>query len=516
MAAVVEPGLCIGCGLCAALCPEGVLAMGWNRYGEYNPAEVSPCTTGCGLCAKVCPFSDTGEDEDTIGERLYGAVPGVRHRPETGYYLASYVGYSEKHRLAGASGGMATWLLEALLAEDVVDHVICVAPAGNPDKLFAFRVFSTPEDVRTGAGSAYYPVEMSGVVRQILETPGRYAVTGLPCFIKALRLAQLRNRKLRERVVVTVGLVCGQLKSWYFTDYIAALAGVRGEVTGVRYRGKSPDRPATDYHYAFTTKESGERRISWSEGIAEAWTNRWFTPKACSYCDDIFAECVDVTFMDAWLPEYSVDGRGTSLLLVRSPAVREMIERGRGVCLDPIAIEQVAESQAGVAAPTPTPVPTWDGKPQEIGFVDPRTYQIPTEEPTLNMTTTPPANRTAPGVTRWVTYATIDGQWSGTTGIVRIPFPMWRLDYSDITTSNDEIPLFNCQVMDAEDPNRFVRIFTLNLPDFLAMKDKPDLRKEQWVHTFYEGNHDYYFVINARCLDAYHVKVQVPETYVGT
>ncbi|WP_342771577.1 MULTISPECIES: Coenzyme F420 hydrogenase/dehydrogenase, beta subunit C-terminal domain, partial [unclassified Methanoculleus] len=350
MAAVVEPGLCIGCGLCAALCPEGVLAMGWNRYGEYNPAEVSPCTTGCGLCAKVCPFSDTGEDEDTIGERLYGAVPGVRHRPETGYYLASYVGYSEKHRLAGASGGMATWLLEALLAEDVVDHVICVAPAGNPDKLFAFRVFSTPEDVRTGAGSAYYPVEMSGVVRQILETPGRYAVTGLPCFIKALRLAQLRNRKLRERVVVTVGLVCGQLKSWYFTDYIAALAGVRGEVTGVRYRGKSPDRPATDYHYAFTTKESGERRISWSEGIAEAWTNRWFTPKACSYCDDIFAECVDVTFMDAWLPEYSVDGRGTSLLLVRSPAVREMIERGRGVCLDPIAIEQVAESQAGVAA----------------------------------------------------------------------------------------------------------------------------------------------------------------------
>jgi hypothetical protein len=168
------------------------------------------------------------------------------------------------------------------------------------------------------------------------------------------------------------------------------------------------------------------------------------------------------------------------------------------------------------AAPTPTPVPTWDGKPQEIGFVDPRTYQIPTEEPTLNMTATPPANRTAPGVARWVTYATIDGQWSGTTGIVRIPFPMWRLDYSDVTTSNDEIPLFNCQVMDAEDPNRFVRIFTLNLPDFLAMKDKPDLRKEQWVHTFYEGNHDYYFVINARCLDAYHVKIQVPETYVGT
>jgi len=165
------------------------------------------------------------------------------------------------------------------------------------------------------------------------------------------------------------------------------------------------------------------------------------------------------------------------------------------------------------ATPTPTPVPTWDGKPQAIGFVDPAAYNIPAEESHVNLTVMPSAN--ASGVTRWVTYATIDGKWSGTTGIVRIPFPMWRLDYSDVTTTNDEIPRFNCQIMDAEDPNRFVRIITLGLSDFLAMKDKPDLKKEQWVSTFYEGNHDYYFVINTRCIDAYHLKIQVPETYVG-
>lgn len=163
--------------------------------------------------------------------------------------------------------------------------------------------------------------------------------------------------------------------------------------------------------------------------------------------------------------------------------------------------------------PTPTPVPTWDGKPRDIGFVDPGTYQIPTEKNRLNMTV-PPAG-TAPGTTRWVTYATIDGQWSGTTGIVRVPFPMWRLDYSDITTTNDEIPFFNCQVMDAEDPNRFVRIITLNFADFLAVKDEPELKKGRWVSTFYEGYHDYYFVINARCIDSYHLKIQVPEEYLG-
>jgi len=346
----VKNDLCIGCGLCAALCPQDILTMQWNRYGEYNPAEVSPCTIECGLCLKICPFADSEENEDTIGEQLYGAVPEILHRPETGYYLATHVGYSKKHRLTSASGGMATWLLEALLSDGVVDHVICVAPTGEPERLFAFQVFDTPEEMRTGAGSAYYPVEMSGVIRQVLETPGRYAVTGLPCFIKAIRLAQQRNKKLRERIVVTVGLVCGQLKSRQFTDYIAALVGVQGVVTGVRYRGKSPDQPAINYHYTFTTADGGERRIFWNEGIAEAWGNRWFTPRACNYCDDVFSECADVTCMDAWLPEYSRESRGTSLVLVRSPAVQEVIARGEGVSLDPIPVERLVQSQAGVVA----------------------------------------------------------------------------------------------------------------------------------------------------------------------
>ncbi|MCC7555724.1 MAG: Coenzyme F420 hydrogenase/dehydrogenase, beta subunit C-terminal domain [Methanoculleus marisnigri] len=347
---VVQNNLCIGCGLCAALCPQGILAMQWNCYGEYNPVEVNPCTTECGLCLKVCPFADSGENEDIIAERLYGAVPGIQHLSETGYYLAAYVGYSERHRPTSASGGMATWLLETLLAEGIVDHVICVAPTGDPERLFTFRVFDTAEEVRTGAGSAYYPVEMSEVIRQILEVPGRYAATGLPCFIKAIRLAQQRNKKLRERIVVTVGLVCGQLKSRQFTEYIAARAGVQGDVVGVRYRGKSPDHPASNYHYVFTAADGKEQRIFWNEGISEAWTNRWFTPEACNYCDDVFAECADVTCMDAWLPEYSRDSRGTSLLLVRSPAVREVLERGQGASLDPIPVERVVLSQARVVA----------------------------------------------------------------------------------------------------------------------------------------------------------------------
>lgn len=324
--------------------------MTWNSFGEYNASEVKPCTTDCGLCQKVCPFGVSKENESTIGERLYGAIPGIHHCSETGYYLATYVGHSEKHRPTSASGGAVTCLLETLLSNDAVDHVICVAPTSDPEKLFEFKVFSTLNEVRTGAGSAYYPVEMSAAIREVLETPGRYAIVGLPCFIKAVRLAQKSSIKLRERIIVTIGLVCGQLKNKHFTDYIASLAGVREKVTGVHYRGKERDQPANNYHFTFTTDGSEKHRIFWDEGISEAWTNRWFTPEACNYCDDVFAECADITCMDAWLPEYSADYRGTSLMLVRSPLVQELIEQGHGINIKPISIERVMQSQAGVVA----------------------------------------------------------------------------------------------------------------------------------------------------------------------
>ena len=68
-------------------------------------------------------------------------------------------------------------------------------------------------------------------------------------------------------------------------------------------------------------------------------------------CDDIFAECADVAFMDAWLPEYAGDRQGTNIVVVRSPIVQGVIDQGvkdDEICLDPVPVESAVQSQRGV------------------------------------------------------------------------------------------------------------------------------------------------------------------------
>jgi len=349
---IVKNDLCIGCGTCVGICPHKILKIQDDEYGEYIPSEVQVCGSGCGLCLEVCPFGNN-ENETQMGAKIYGSTEGMKYLPETGYYLDSYVGYSNEFRQSSASGGMATWLLTKLLKEGIVDYVICPTPQKNPEKLFSFEILSNENSVKAASGSVYYPAEMSEVIQKIQEIPGLYAITGLPCFIKALRLAAQKNRKLRERIVFTIGLVCGQMKSKNYTKYIAALAGSNelDKIQEVYYRGKSPDKPVSNYYYQLIDENRLQHKIFWDEGVSEAWINRWFTPNACNYCDDVFAEVADVTFMDAWLPEYSRDSQGTNLVLVRSPKVMDIIQKGiekAEINVRKIPVEKVIQSQAGV------------------------------------------------------------------------------------------------------------------------------------------------------------------------
>jgi len=69
---------------------------------------------------------------------------------------------------------------------------------------------------------------------------------------------------------------------------------------------------------------------------------------ACDFCDDVFAECADAVFMDAWLPNYSSDWRGHSIMLIRNSDLSSLFSSNDECYLQSIGINQVVRSQLGV------------------------------------------------------------------------------------------------------------------------------------------------------------------------
>jgi len=148
---ITTNGYCIGCGICAGICPAQVLKMQFNNLGEYQPIESTfGCLPKCNLCLSSCPFWNQEDNENTLSKIAFSNQIGINYSAVTGYYLDSYIGFSKYngHRVNGSSGGLTTWLLETLLQKQIIDHVICVAHNSEPDKLYKFQVLNSVSEIR--------------------------------------------------------------------------------------------------------------------------------------------------------------------------------------------------------------------------------------------------------------------------------------------------------------------------------------------------------------------------------
>lgn len=351
---IIKGNYCCGCGVCVGVCPQLSLKMIMDELGEYKPSKIGYCNN-CGICYRVCPFSDNGFNEDKLSGIFLSDTNNLYNK-DIGYYSECLVGYAEDRiRLQSASGGLLTWTIIHLLEKQKIDFAICVKPLNRIDKLFNFTVCSSIEDVMQCSRSCYYPVELSDVIKKILDTGGKYAVVGLPCVLKALRNAELVNKKLKSRIKYHLGLVCGQQKSAQYADYLCYLGGGKPQnLESFSFRIKDLKRDASDIgvrlSYKVDEKLTIKRDIFWTEGMREAWCNGYFKLNACNYCDDLFAELSDVSYMDAWLPEYIKDPAGTSIVVIRNRELQnEFYTAAKSNVLNLITIEpeKVIASQIG-------------------------------------------------------------------------------------------------------------------------------------------------------------------------
>ena len=348
---IVGSGLCIGCGGCLSESPGARMEL--DRYGHLKPAGAPiRLRRRSSRFARICPFSPSAASEDDLAAALFPDAP-QRHS-SSGRFRSAHVGYVAEgdFRERASSGGMISWVLAELLRKGLIDgaaHVVAADPR-TEGRFFRYRLSRTEEEIRAGAKSRYYPVELSEMLDIIRTVPGRYAVVGVPCFIKAVQLLRREDPVIRERVAFTLGLFCGHMKSARFVESFAWQLEVPvAEVQSVEFRRKDPERAASVYTAELTLRDGRVVRRDWWNLVDGDWGAGFFQSSACNFCDDVVAETADISFGDAWVEPYSSDGRGTNVVIVRSPVLEDLVSAGIAqgrLQLEPVDGEFVERTQA--------------------------------------------------------------------------------------------------------------------------------------------------------------------------
>lgn len=324
-----------------------------DRFGFLTPGLTgNPQDWRTDRFSRTCPFSPEAANESRLAAELFPDAPS---HPTVGRFRAAYVGAvaEPEFRANGSSGGMVSWMLVELLRAGLIDgaaHVVASEDPARDGRFFEYRIARTEEQIRAGAKSRYYPVEMSKILESIRDVPGRYAVVGVPCFIKAVQLLRREDPIFRQRVAFTLGLFCGHMKSARFVESFAWQMEVPlEEVRAVEFRAKDPTRPASTYTAQLTLRDGTVARRDWWNLADGDWGAGFFQNSACNFCDDVVAEVADVSFGDAWVEPYASDGRGTNVVVVRSAPVGRLVERAileERLDLAPVDGEFVERTQA--------------------------------------------------------------------------------------------------------------------------------------------------------------------------
>ena len=341
---IVDSGLCTGCGVCISEDDTKQSRMVWNEDGFLIPKL--GITSSQVKMVKVCPFYEKQIDEDYLGKKFVKNDMSS-YDEKLGFYLDFYAGYSKEFRKTSSSGGLATYIFKSLLEKKIVDHLFVVK---EKDGEYSYQFFSNMDEISQISKTRYTPVTLENLFKFIDEIDGKVAVSGVACFVKAIRLKQHQYPKLKEKIPFIVGIICGGLKSKLYTDYLARSAGCLNDYTSVEYRVKNEQSTASDYSFSCLETNSNKIHMVEMKTLGDMWGTGLFKSNACDYCDDVVTELADISLGDAWMMPYNRDGLGNNLIIVRTIQANKIIENGildKELVLEKIDKEKVIESQQG-------------------------------------------------------------------------------------------------------------------------------------------------------------------------
>lgn len=338
-------GLCTGCGTCVGICPNNAVKLN-IVHGTYLPQVEDANCTNCGYCIKSCPGHQV--DFTELNHRIFGNQCDASL---LGNYLECYIGHSndEYTRYNSSSGGMISELLIFALEEGIINGALVVRMKNDrplePEPFIA----RSKEQILSASKSKYCPVPANIALKHIIRQNGKFAVVGLPCHIHGIRKAETLDRRLREKIVLHLGLFCSHTVSFIGTEVLLHKFGINEQlVEKIDYRGNGwPGSLSITLinKQVFKPKERDFRKAYWNP----LFGSFFFTPFRCMSCVDMTNELADLSFGDAWIKKIlEMDRVGMSIVISRSEAGEKLLKEAKRkgkITLKKISDKHVLRSQ---------------------------------------------------------------------------------------------------------------------------------------------------------------------------
>ena len=331
LARIIDGDLCHRCGSCVGICPTDVLGLDKEEYPIVK--NISACTD-CDLCVKVCPGDEFSVP--SIAKQLFGHVPDINDMH--GHFLSAYLTYATDKELRqnSTSGGLVTGLLIWLLGKGYIDGAVVIASHAKDLWKGVPIIARTKEELLSTTKSKYAISPTNVAFSEIRNVEGRYALVGLPCQIHGYHKAARLDKRLRDRVVLTVGLFCHAAVEHEPMDYIFKNVAERPDeaVRFVSRIGKHPGTPHLIY------KDGTSKPVYFPEAKGYRPTSleilnilyRLYTPKRCLTCYDSTSEFADIAVGDPWIapPSDDIDFHdGYSFALARTTRGEELLRNAQ-------------------------------------------------------------------------------------------------------------------------------------------------------------------------------------------
>ena len=245
-------------------------------------------------------------------------------------YIGSHIGCKKGYatdeaiRANAASGGMVTALLCNMLKNKEIDGAWVTKTAfENGELTYKTYVATTKEEICDASSSVYMNIPLLKHIDVIKNFDGKVAVVMTPCMLRGLDAILSRDKELKNKVVLKLGLYCSGNHSPKATTLSMEKSGITGENAKRLYYRRGHWRGTSSVIY----DDDSAKEFSYSKTIC-AYKNAYFFEKdSCMSCQDHYAACSDISFGDIWLKEMKGNPIKHTSCVIRSQKAYDMINQ---------------------------------------------------------------------------------------------------------------------------------------------------------------------------------------------